>query len=391
MRKLYVIHFAILAAELLRAGETSLVFGGGWLYARQQVDLQFSNRVETVDLRDIPEGADPLSFQIFPRFSPVELVEWTRSAGGSLRAVLRTDDAGLRSFDAACLVRGPSWQASYQLVVRADPEREDTPVSVDVDGRITIRNHGGGSWSNARVRLVGATLPPSRDRAGTAGILSLDESSPLSDLWRGTPPQAPREFAYEMDRPINVNSGEERSYTFISTTRRPAARRYILDSDEIAFGGAEPGGPLRRVIAIANDVGHGLGRDLPGGTAQIYLGSVRSTFGQTAWFDRTPAGGEIRIEMGRADGIRAIRRSVSSEPGAPGEVNDQFEIVIRNNLASIARVEISEEPPVPRAWEVLRSNQSYEIRNRRLHFQLDVPAGESSIIRYITRSHAPKL
>ncbi|MFM7163806.1 MAG: hypothetical protein ACKO3T_01070, partial [Planctomycetaceae bacterium] len=46
-------------------------------------------------------------------------------------------------------------------------EREDTPVSVDVDGRITIRNHGGGSWSNARVRLVGATLPPSRDRAGT--------------------------------------------------------------------------------------------------------------------------------------------------------------------------------------------------------------------------------
>lgn len=390
MRLHAVIALVLATAAAVRAGETCVVVGEGWLYAREQMEVELTNATQLVALERIPAEADLSSLLVFPRNSPVELLDWRSGQAGLPEATIRTDGPGRRSFDAAYLVRGPSWRASYQLIVRADPANDDAPVSVDIEGRVTVQNHGGASWTNARVRLVGATRPRSSARRDH-GVLVLDDHSPLSDLWLKSTAEESRDHAYEFERPVHLRANEERSYTFVSAVRRPAARRYVLDSDDIPSGGAAPGKPLRRVIAIPNDPEHGLGRDLPGGTAQIFLGSVRGTLGETAWFDRTPAGGEIRIELGRTELVSGLRRAVSSEPGAPGEINEQFEIVVRNALTDIARIEVTEEPPVQRGWDIIRSNQPYEIRNRRIRFQLDVPAGETSIIRYTTRSHEPRI
>lgn len=368
---------------LAAAAGPSLVVGQGWAYACERIVVDFTNVVQDVPLPDLPPETDPLSLLVMPVSSPVELVSWRKPVGSNLVATLATDLPRRREFDVGFLVRGPDWRASYQLVVRSDPEHEDAPVSMDVAGRITVFNRSGGSWSNASLRVVGAD--PHADGGEEHGFLELDDSSPLADLWRDTPAHEATPFAYALDRAVTLLPGQERSFTFVSTERRMAQRRYLLTSDDIALGTSDPGRPLRHVIVLPNDAEHGLGSDLPGGRAHVFIGSVRATLGTSAWLSRTPAGGEIRIELGDSGSVRGLRRIAGREPGTPGQVEENFEIEIRNQLGSVAPIEVEERPPARQDWAVVRSSQPYEIRNRRLRYRLEIPARDRFTIRYTIR------
>lgn len=378
------------AAAPVAAATTSLVVGEGWAVVCQRLAVTFTNATQEVPFDRLPPETDPLSLVVLPVSGPVAMPSWRRPDGGTITATLATDLPRERVFDLAGLVRGPTWRASYQLIVRADPGHEDAPVSMDVDGRITVRNASGGSWSNAALRVVGTDHRPA-PAADEHGFLELDEASPLSGPWlrprRGENPA----FGYDLGRNVRLQAGEERSFTFVSVERRNAARRYLLTSDDIALDGSEPGRPLRRFIALPNDAAHGLGRDLPGGVAQIYIGSVRATLGEGAWLERTPAGGEIRIELGASDRVLGLRRQAGREPGTPGQVEENFEIEIRNALESPALVEVVEQPPVRRDWAVVRSSHAYEIHSRRLHYRLEIPARDRGTIRYTIRMPEQKI
>ncbi len=377
-----------LAAACAAKEETTLVVGPGWAFACQRMSVEFTNTTQDVPVAFVPPETDPASFDILPVSSPVDLLAWRRADGGHLVATLATDLPRPRDFDVAYLVRGPDWRASYQLVVRTDPDREDAPVSMDVEGRVTVQNAGGGSWTNATLRLVGTDVRP-RPPAREPGFLDIDETSPLADLWRDAPAQEHTTFAYDFDRPVNLNAGEERSFTFVSATRCPAERRFIMKSTDIPADTIEPGRPLRHSIILRNDAEHGLGRDLPAGVAQIFVGSVRATLGESAWLDRTPAGGEIRIELGPSSHVRGLRRSLARTPGTPGQITEDFEVEIRNGLDSAAHVEVEEQPPARQDWTLLRTSAACEIRGRRLCYRLEVPAHDRLVIRYTIRTPAP--
>ena len=378
------------AAACSPAAASSLVVGQGWALSQERITVNFTNVTQDVALDFVPAEADGTSIQVLAARTPVALLAWCRPAAGKpMTATLATDIPRPRSFDVAYLLRGLSWRASYQLIVRADPDREDAPVSMDVDGRITIRNTSGGAWSNAALRLVGADArPQTADREH--GMLELDESSPLADLWLPPAPENATAFAYDFDRPATLRANEERSLTFVSVERRNAERRYLFSSDDIPPDTIGPGKPLKRCIALKNDAEHGLGRDLPSGTAQIFIGSVRATLGESAWFDRTPASGEIRIELGPSQRVRGLRRCTGRIAGAPGQIEWSYEIEIRNDLDSPARVEIEEQPPAQQDWDVVRSDLAYEIRRRRLEFRREIPARDRFIIHYTIRVSEPK-
>jgi hypothetical protein len=384
----YLLFLSVIARSL--AEDTALVVGPGWAQVRQRVSVEFTNAMQDVAFDFVPPQTDPTSIQVLGARSPVNLLAWRAAEDKHFIATLETDYARLRSFDVAYLVRGPAWQASYQLIVRADPEHDEAPVSMDVDGRVTIRNNSEGSWSNAVLRLVGSAERPAVPSA-EHGFLELDETSPLADAWRGGGASDQTDYTYSFARNVTVNPREERSFAFVAVERRSAERRYFLSSDDVALNGSDPGRPLRRLIVLKNDLAHGLGSDLPQGSAQIFIGSVRATLGESAWLGRTPAGGEIRIDLGRSQRVRGIRRGTGSAPGTPGQTEESFEIEIRNDLESAARAEIEERPPVSRDWDVLRTSQPCEIRNRRIFYRVEVPPRDRLIVRYTVRTPTPGL
>lgn len=362
---------------------TAIAIGAELAVVRERVALQFPSPAWRVPFAFMPDSADLSSLSVAPVSSPVQLASWQRDAAGVVQADLLTDFAGARPFDVLYATTGLSWHASYQLVVRADPEREDAPVSMDVDGRITVHNQTRAAWSNALLRFIGAPLRTGQPRE--PGFMELDEMSPLADLWNAAAHAEAIPHAYALDRRVALHPGEERAFTFVSVERRPAERRYRMTSDDVPVGTREPGRSLLRFIALRNDSANGLGRDLPPGTAQIFRGSTRASLGESAWLERTPANGEIRIDLGPSARVRGIRRAFAQTPGAPGEVEQEFEIEIRNELDSRARIEIEEQPPAPQTWAMVRSSHVYTVRNRRLNYRVDVEGKESLFVRYTIR------
>lgn len=367
------------------AADTSLIIGPGWALARERMAISFRTPAQDVPLNFLPPETDPLSLVVLPVSSPVRLVAWQKSSASGIVATLETDLPRLRNFDLVYVVPGPSWRASYQVVVRGSPEDETARLSLDVDGRITVRNPGRAAWSNAELRLVGSALRPQATESAP-GFLELDESSPLADLWRRADASEQTPFAYSFARPVTLRPGEDRSFAFVSVERRQAERVYRMSSDDLPLGGGGAGHPLRHYLALHNDAEHGLGLDLPPGSAQIFIGSVRSTLGENAWLERTPAGGELCISLGASGHLRGFRRSLGRVPGAPGQIEETFEIEIRSDLESAARVEIEELPPSRQDWAIVQSSLPYELHNRRIFYRATVPASDSLNIRYVVRT-----
>lgn len=374
---------ALLAGAALRAPGDALVIGPAWSAVAQRFTVAFSNTTQTLEWADLPAEADVSSLHLVAPNSPVNLLAWQRR-NGLVHAEVSTDLPRERTFDRICAVTGLSWRASYQLVVRGDLEHEDAPVSVDIDGRMTIRNDSSGCWSNVQVTVVGTSsrpVPVVRE----SGFLDLAEDSAMAELWLPGTAAAEPLFNYRMDRRVTVRPREERSFTFVSVERRPGERRYRMTSAEVPLETPPPGRPLLRYIAVRNDTAQGLGHDLPPGSAQAFIGTVRAALGEEAWLERTPAGGELRIDFGAASAVLGRRRSLGRKAGTPGQVEETFEIQVVNDQRSVARILIEEQPEAHKDWALVRSTPPCLLRNRKLTYEFELAPRTSQFVRYVIR------
>ena len=369
----------------------------------------------------IPPEADLASLSLRSRRVPLQLIEWVREGqtNAPAEAVDLEGDAavwrpgGLRgqggaaaskrvrcrirsplswrkiSVDVMYAVRGPTWDARYQAMVRGEQAEEKEPVSVDFSGGVTIHNPTSASWNDAVLQVVGGPGVDARLPQNDPGILMVDEESPLADLWRRRQEEAGIEHAYTLPGKASVGAQSVTVVAMVRTTRTPASRLYVLDAREVPFGTASDGYPLRKFIVIRNSTANKMGLALPPGRVDIYLGAARNRYLQEAWQERASANDEIRIDLGTAADVLGSRQSLVRSPPVSGYYEETFGLRVLNRRESAVLVEILEKPPLILEWAVVRTSLPNRGMGRSLKFLVEAKSGREAQIEYQLRVRQP--
>lgn len=375
---------------------------------------------------DLVSSADLSSLMVSMQRVPVKCRSWKRSPGGENRrdpsalsrrgtsmvwepsadkreASLPQDTldllctlyaplAGRRRIELTYAFTGLTWRTSYKLSVRGWNAPDDRGLSVEFWGNLMIQNDTHHIFDNAQVTLTGEETDP--DKAASApghpGFLMLDPVSPLADLWRPAAPDRGPHYTYRIPGRVDLPLASETRIPLVRVDRVPASRMYRLETEIFPLAGDPEGHPLQEYVvfslpAAASTVA------LPPGPVDLFPRGLRPQLMREAYIPYTPAGEELRVEMGRSPLVRG-----SQQQTGRSEVLDQsyvahYEIKLINRRPSPVRVDIIAKPRTELKWDVVSINESYVERDNRLEITTKVEPESAHIIHYRVRIHEPEM
>ncbi|MEG3156795.1 hypothetical protein ACKVMH_02630 [Lysobacter zhanggongensis] len=146
--------------------------------------------------------------------------------------------------------------------------------------------------------------------------------------------------------------------------------------------------PVKSAVSIQNTKEANLGQPLPAGRARIFQGSDflgESTLGHT------PAGAELRFEVGTAFDLTARRENTGFNVDRGGRtITESFALTLANAKDTDATISVIEPLPRWSDWEVVSSSVPAERRDaRHAEFTVAVPAGGETRLTYTVRYRWP--
>jgi hypothetical protein len=411
---------ALLPGRVPAARETAITIGPGWAAVQEQMSVSLTGLEQNVSFPDVPAEADLSSLAVWSPRAPVRLMSWareheagadripdaadgtltwnpaqpagTRGGDGPLVCRIRAEATGPRTLSLSYLMTGISWRVSYSVLVRGDIAGEQERLAVDLDGVLLVRNTSGRTYDGVALNLVGPDPQARASPAPAPGFLLL-EDHPLADLWsKQSEPVVPM-FVYPIRPRVRLAARSEIQVALTSSSRQPAERVYVLRSGDVPTAAGDPPRPLRRVMVLENAPrpGGGMGDALPAGSAKVFLGVMRSTLSQEAWFAHTPASGVFRIDLGPADKVLGSRRFIGRQTLSAGEHEDTYSVTVENRLSNSVAIEVEEMSGLALGWELVRSTAAYRVQAGAIVFTADVPAEGRTEIRYTLRHREPSL
>lgn len=396
------------------AREVALVIGPSRSVVREMRQVAFTANVCEVRFDGIPASADLTTLQVGGERQGVTLLKWQRevakppamqsirwSSGEvksrlepvelpTVRCTLESSSQRTRWVELVYQVEGLAWRADYEIIIRGDIANHVEPLSLDLEGRLIISNATERLFPNAQILLVGEDRSRAAAQTGMPpGKLMLDETSPLADLWRARHVEPGIQYGYPMQGMVTLQPFAEVSVSFAKMRRQAADRIYRLESDEAPLNAGDAWHPLARLLSLPNDSAHGLGMLLPPGDALVYLGGVRGGPYQRALLRHTPSKGDLRINLGDARGVTATRRIDGRIDGPAGMPEQTIHVGLANALPTPVNVEVVERPPVPLAWDIVRSSHAFEKVDERLLFKLQLEPRSEIEVEYTVRTTEP--
>ncbi len=396
------------------ATEIALMIGPTRSVVRELREVAFTARVCDVVFEGIPATADLATLQVGGERQGVRLLGWQRESApatpssgvvwrpgeplrrevpdgrSGVRCHLESTSLRARLVELVYQVEGLAWRADYEVTIRGDVANHVEPLSLDLEGRLVISNGTDRLFGNAQVLLVGVEHEATARAGPSADQLMLDDSSPLADLWRRRPQPPNFLHAYPVKRTVNLPAFAETSLSFVETRRQAADRLYRMAADDVPLNAESAWRPLVRYLTLPNDAGHGLGQVLPPGDALVYLGGTRGGPYQRARLAHTERGGEIQVSLGEARGVTATRRSEPRVVGMAGMPEQTVVVQLANALPTPVNVEVAERPPVPLAWDIVRSSHPFDKRDQRLFFKMQIEPRSEVEINYTVRTTEPE-
>ena len=405
--------------------DTSVTIGEGWAIVREVRRMDLVAGEQELVLRGIPAQADLGSLTIRTRRIPVDLLEWerldpgarrasqvadadelvidasgavhtgadesdARREAGAVRCRIRIPVGGARSLEVVYRVTGLEWSSYYQVFMHGDPDGLDEGVTLDLAGFLRIENETGLSFPDARVRLVGADprLPREPDRR--PGFLLLADT-PLAGLWEPGDVDPPPEFVYRMPRRVSIPARTDTDARLIEAHRISATRLFVMDAREIPLSATGNFQPLNEYLVFKNTAANGLGWMLPAGPVEVFHGVTRRTLQLPGFLPHTPINREIRVDLGKADDVQGMRRSVRRTRPESGYYEELFRLGVENLRTRDIAVEIRERPPGALTWDVQSATQEYELEGGWLLMRPRLREGEMREIDLRLRFHKPTL
>jgi len=283
------------------------------------------------------------------------------------------------------LTGGFSWKADYvALLGKSDDE-------MDLTAWVTLTNTSGASYDNAQLKLVAGDVhrvrrmqPVPRVRGGMVSAVALKsgiEEEPFFEY-----------HLYSLPRRTDLRDNQTKQIELLSAGGVGLAKEYVLPGSrqknfkQPSYVKPDKEHPLV-TLRFLNDEGNGLGTALPAGIFRFYKEDSEGMLqlvGEDG-IDHTPKGEEVVLEAGKAFDITA-ERSITDYQVIKKNKEWEYEGTVTLRNAKEEAVTVKVYDLVNGDWEVIESTHEPRIESvTRLFFEVAVPAGGESVLRYRIR------
>jgi hypothetical protein len=313
-----------------------------------------------------------------------------------LEWLVATDRPGKFPAELSYVTGGMSWQADYNIVA---PEKGDL---VDIVGWVTMDNHSGRTFENARIKLMAGDVNKIQPGQEYDRAYKFALAAPVAGMVG--PPVTEKAFdeyhLYTLERSTTLRDRETKQVEFIHAAGVATKQVYVYDGvkiDQNRFNGwnwenirndhaygTESNPKIWAMREFVNSQANHLGMPLPKGRVRFYRrnddGQVEFTGENT--IDHTPRDETIRIYTGNSFDLSGERRRTTyAIDMGKSMATETFEIKVRNHKKEPVEVRVVEHLYRGKNWEITTKSDEYQKKDSQtLEFPITVmPDGEKVI------------
>jgi hypothetical protein len=303
---------------------------------------------------------------------------------------LQTDKAGAFTAELGYVTNGMTWKADYNLVA---PEKGDI---LDLIGWVTMTNHTGKVFENARVRLMAGDVNKIQQGVGAGRGGGYAKAMNAAAAPAVTEKAFDEFHLYTLERPTTLHDQETKQVEFVGAAGISAKRVYVYDGlqniprgylvgDNSSYG-TESNKKVWVMQEFKNSKQNHLGIALPKGRLRFYRrdsdGSLQ--FVGENEIDHTPADETIRVQTGNAFDIVGERKRTDYQVKINQLwANESFEIHVRNHKKEAVEVRVVEHLYRWSNWNVIaESDKHLKTDAQTMEYRVTVPPDGDKAVTY---------
>jgi hypothetical protein len=295
----------------------------------------------------------------------------------TLSVTVDSAQAGPRKTTLSYLTRGLGWKADYVALF------DEPKGALDVQGWITLTNHSGTAYADARLQLVAGQVQTVdqpglqpwqiqqmqvRQFGGQAGSEASSQAR-LADF-----------YVYPLAQRTTVADNQTKQVGFLEAKGVKAKKAYVYRAGW--FASLPQPAHAEVVLDFANSGAGGLGAPLPAGVVRVYARDAEGEpkFVGESRIDHTPQGSEILIKTGEAFDVTVQPTVISQKADGATRSKYQMSYLIKNAKGEPVKVEIRQGGLWRNGKVLAESLKSNRIDAYTLGWEVPVPAnGETTL------------
>jgi hypothetical protein len=290
-----------------------------------------------------------------------------------------------QKIEASYLTNGINWRSDYVVTLN---DRDD---KADLSGWVTIDNHSGATYKNAKLKLVAGDVNRVKDEKEYEGkMMRVAETAAKA----AAPPFKEDSFfeyhIYTLERPATVKDNQTKQISLVSADDIPVRKELLYYGANYyyysRYGETMSNQKVGVFLEVANKKENNLGMPLPKGTVRVYKSDKEGSLqfvGEDS-IDHTPKDEKIRIKLGDAFDVVGSRKQTDWKKIAYDTYEAAFEISLRNHKKEDAVVKVVE--PIPGDWTMLTSSHAYKKSEAfTAEFSIPVPKEQEAKLVYRVR------
>ncbi len=242
--------------------------------------------------------------------------------------LLQSSKEGLHDFQVSYLASGYNWNADYVAIANKDDNL------LDITGWVSIKNNGGATFEDAKLKLVAGDINLVRGTATRDYYLS--ESAGYAPK-AATEPQFAQESLFEyhlytLQRPATLKNNENKQITLFDAKNTAARKEFVFE------GGSGSGQygydtKVKTKLIFENKKETGLGIPMPKGKVRVYKADSEGQlqFLGEDQIDHTPENEKIRLFLGNAFDIVAEKKQTDRREIGTCTSQYSYSVELRNH------------------------------------------------------------
>jgi len=309
------------------------------------------------------------------------------NANPTLVWMLRNSLPSTQKIEASYLTNGITWRSDYVITLN---DRDDR---ADLAGWVTIDNHSGTTYRNAKLKLVAGDVNRVRDEAEFVGKMLAHAKRAV--VGETAAPQFKEDSFFEyhiytLERPATIKDNQTKQISLIAANDISVTKELLYRGANYyyysRYGEAMSDQKVGVFVEIKNRKENNLGLPLPKGTVRVYKADKEGSLqfvGEDA-IDHTPKDEKLRIKLGDAFDVVGSRKQTDWKKIAYDTYEAAFEISLRNHKKEDVSVKVIE--PVPGDWTMVSSSHAWKKAEAfTAEFSIPVPKDQEVKVTYRVR------
>ena len=293
----------------------------------------------------------------------------------TLSWLLQSDKRGTFDAEISYVSGGMTWQSDYNLVIADKVEPKTGSNLVDLVGWITMQNHSGKTFENARIKLLAGDVNKVQPPAALSRVEVMAMRAAVAD--EAAPVVREKSFdefhLYTLQRETTLRDEQTKQVEFVRAEGIRAQRLYIYDGAQMGAYyydgfiqdpsyGTQSNPKVWVMQEFKNSETNHLGIPLPKGRLRFYR---RNNDGHLEFvgenrIDHTPKDETIRVYTGNAFDISGERKQTNFHVESRMHWMDEtYEIRVRNHKKESVQVRVVEHLYRCNNWKLAENSTTY--------------------------------